>query len=95
MPNIQIHGMGIGSGSDLTRSSIINACKGAEYASELVVETCHSSVTDLKGRQQPYLKIVAPADSLDKHLDDILKRLEPLNMDTEVGELRRFIPKKS
>lgn len=98
MPTIEIYGVRgktrLGSKITTLAREISNLFSDAPYAGEIVVSQIPSIVRTLNGVDAPFLRIVASAAARKAHLNDILSRLEPLNMDIEVAPLVKFIEKK-
>ena len=92
MPNIEIHGApGAVTGP---RSRICAAFVSAPYADKIVISIASERVINLKGKEEPFLRICATKDGLESHLEDMLKRLEHLKFGIEILELRDFIEVK-
>jgi hypothetical protein len=94
MPNIEIYGMGLGfngRGSKL-RSKIFELFKDKGYAREIVVTIINSSVEDIHGNNQPFIRLL---NDCQEHTQEILEILQTLDIDIEHSKLSSFIPKKS
>ncbi len=93
MPNIEIHGV-VATSEDDVRNRIIAALTSAEYVEDVVISWVRSVVRCTRDGTQEFIRILATKEALDKHLDDMLKRLGSVEFDIEVIELKRFVPKK-
>ena len=90
MPNIEIHGLSKVE-ADAVYQRIVEIFKGRPYSNEIVVTTHSTEVKDLKGKKQPFLRLV---NSCQEHTEEIMHVLEILGMDIERGKLEEFRPKK-
>jgi hypothetical protein len=91
MPNIEIHGLNNEEGENL-RQKIVKLFKTKSWEDEYVVTLIPSSVTDKNSTRQPFIRLVT-TPSLDN--DAIVAELEKLEIDIELLELKKFIPKQS
>jgi len=93
MPNIEIHGYGIGFDKKPREifAQIVKALEGESYADEAVVTVCQDSTTDLNLKHKPFLRICSS-----EYEDQVLAALEKaeINMDIEVMPIKKFIPVK-
>lgn len=94
MPNIEIHGMGMGFGSHL-RNQIFDAIRedSTELAAGVVVTVVPDMCTDLALRSKPFLRIIAPESDAAK-ISRIVKCLKPLGYDMEISTIKQFIEGK-
>ena len=93
MPNFEIYGNPEYLPNAATfELDLNNALKGSAYANDVVTTRTLSSVEDLNGKKQAFIRIVATERFLDAHLHDMLKRLAFLGLDIEVQELREYVP---
>jgi len=92
MPNIEIHGQfrNLNTPAVLERN-IFNLFSDRPYAKEMVVTFCNDHVHDMHGNEQPFLRL---ANSCQEHTEEILERLETLDIDIEHLRLEKFIPRK-
>jgi len=92
MPNIEIHGLfwrGI-TKSEL-RNKIWRLFDGKPFQADMVVSEIATDVSDVRGTEQPFLRLVS---TLSPHTEEIMAQLETLNMDIEWLELKKFVPKR-
>lgn|GEM_PF-1903633 len=90
MPNIEIHGFHLE--SHLQRK-IWELLEGAPYLDKVVVSYSDTHVVDAKGVSQPFLRIWATERP---QRNDIVRRLEPLDIDIELPPLLdTFVPRIS
>ncbi len=107
MPNIELHGFLQGNEKTKLLDDLVQfatrldemeklikaALAGASYYDQVVLESYVSGSDDLKENPAPYLRIWATKQD---ELDDIVKRLDPLDIDIELPPLlTAFIYRKS
>jgi len=90
MPNIEIHGLTEREAAKLTRE-IFGMFREKSYADEMVVTFYPTKVVDKNWKSQPFIRL---ANSCQEHTQEILERLQILNIDIEHLALVAFIPKK-
>ena len=90
MPNIEIHGLPYEEADDLA-NRIFYLFKEKPYVNEMVVTIFPSIVKDNNWKDQPFLRL---ANSCQEHTEEILEKLQTLNIDIEHLVLAKFIPKK-
>ncbi len=93
MPNIEMHGIKDDMSYGQLFHQIKKALQDAPYAKDIVLTDYQNRVVDFHEKSQPYLRLVALSTS-SAELEDIEKRLEPLNIDIEVLLIDHFTPKK-
>ena len=97
MPNIEIHGFGRGkhvSDEGMTsRSMLVKALETLPFAGEVVITDCDDLVSDLNGKDQPFIRICSSDES---HGSEIIEALEKagLKVDIEIQPIKKFIPAK-
>jgi hypothetical protein len=91
MPNIEIHGLSELNSGRMARE-VAKCLLGASFADEAVITSCNDAVMNLRGEEQPYLRICC---SIDTGAEQVIKLLKPLNIDVEVLRLDQFVPKSS
>lgn len=89
MPNIEIHGLHRTEARALFQD-IFKLFKDRPYVDEMVVTMCDTIVENKHCKPQPFIRL---ANSCQEHTDEILERLQTLNIDIEHLVLAKFIPK--
>lgn len=91
MPNIEIHGFGQSWKSGKVYKAIKTALEGEPYAEDVVITRCGDLVSDLAGKERPFIRICAS-----EHEEEVLAAFQRagINMDIEIQPLKRFIPAK-
>jgi hypothetical protein len=81
--------------ADELRCRIEKQFEGIEYRGDVVLSVVNNFVFDLKGDSQPYfhLRVFLTGDAF-KDSEDIERRLEILNMDIEMLDLRKIVHAK-
>lgn len=90
MPNIELHGFAQ-KDVRMLRFKVRAALRASPIAGEIVTSVVPSDVENLAGDKMPFLRIICSPDEL----DDLVKRLEPLNVDIEALPLARWVPKRA
>ena len=88
MPNIELHGYTAEDAVNV-RKKVREALKTLKDADQIVTTFIPSNVTDLKGTEMPFLRIISSLNEL----DEVKEHLKPLGEDIEVIVLHEWIPK--
>ncbi len=96
MPNIEIHGFPSGSqqASDFV-TDIWEALKGIKDFKEIVTTCVDSQVENYLGQKAPFLRLCYTTETTPEELQEIMQRLDAVDLDLEVQELKSFREKKS
>ncbi|MCJ7786789.1 hypothetical protein MUP06_01050 [Patescibacteria group bacterium] len=94
MPNIEIHGLSPKVSEMLKEHIFKKLFADKPYVKEIVVTIVPSEVTDAKGSEQPFLRILSPDPEETKEILGILERKIP-DIDLEYVKIEKFIPKKT
>lgn len=89
MPNVEIHGLHRAEARDL-KAKIWYLFKDKPYIEEMVVTISPTTIEDVHGKDQPFLRL---ANSHQAHTREILETLGTLGMDIEHLKLEKFYPK--
>lgn len=73
---------------------VVDALKGAPYAKDAAITTAADDVRTLENEFDPFIRIVAEKAFLDEYLEDLERRLTPLNRGIEVMPIQKYIPPK-
>lgn len=95
MPNIEIHGLVAGnhwSDAVKMRREIFQLLSNKSYAQEVIVTVFRDVVSDQKGSDRPYLRIVTTDVPF---IGELVVLLQELNIDIELQKLIGFYPKES
>jgi len=92
MPNIEIHGASP-KVSEMLKKHIFKLFTDKPYAEEIVVTVVPSEVTDVKGFEQLFLRILSSNTEEAKEISEILGRIIP-DIGIEYIKIEKFIPKK-
>lgn len=94
MLKIEINGM-TAFEEDGLRDRIAKQFEGVEYKGDVVLNVVNNFVFDHKGDSQPYfhLRVFLSGDAF-MNAEDIERRLEILNMDIEMLDLRKIVHAK-
>ena len=92
MINIEIHGgFRDPSAPAELEHQISDLFKDRPYFDKIEVGFCNDHAHDLHGKETPFLRLLSSDPSL---TEEILERLQIMNMDIQCLNVRKFIPKK-
>ena len=92
MPNIELHGYRNEEEEEL-RGKLRGTFEHVSYRSHIVISRPQNYVRTIENLHAPFVRVYITADDPAAN-DDLEQRLRELNVDVEIVELKKFIPKK-